>query len=174
MSGDDRDMDEILDEIRETVAGENGKREARRPPMIGLTAGVFSALPFFIMAKIWGRILTGWLIGSSEKDLLPFLFLMIFLIHVENIFRQPKGRGEWALVLVTLFLATSASTTTFAIVNWLLMVAAPELNEYLESPIIVLSAVGVLTATLWAMRYVTRDRNLILPREEHISDGDVA
>lgn len=165
MSGDDESTDGILGEIREIVAEGEGKSMVREPKKIGFLTGVFMVTPFMALALIWERKLEGWLRPASEVDDSAFMALLIFFIFVERYFRQPSKRGDWSVLLTVLFLAPVACTTTFVLVGWLIIAIAPGLHHFVSTAIGTFSGYGALVAVLWIASRLTRDRNLILPKE---------
>ena len=176
VSGDDKSMDEILREVREIVAkdggvdGKNASEKARpgQPVrMIGFETGIVAATPFVLLALLWGHWLSRRLLDAPEFQASPAMIVLLVSLatRVGDRFRQPVGRADWIILPATLFLAAMALTTSIAAVNWLAVVAAPDLNGLVSAATEVLFGLGALVATLWIASRLTRDRNLILPRE---------
>jgi hypothetical protein len=166
MSGDDKNMNEILNEIREIVAEDEGKPVVPGLEKIDFLTGLLATTPFIVLAVIWERKLNGWLWAESEVDNSALMMLIILFILDENIFRQPRGHGDWSVLLATLFLATMAYATTAALVDGLFIAIAPAFTGLVSDAIEILSGFGTMFATLWIASRLTRDRNLILRKED--------
>ena len=184
MSGDNKSMTEILREIREIVAedeGADGERagvEARSGQpvrMIGFEVGLLALAPPAALAMFWGIGLNGWLgIAEPFDSIVGVILLFILVITADTNFRRPDGPREWAVLLAVVLLAAMACTTTMSLTDWVLQNRGGDIQLANWWPARLIAGLSALAVTLWTASRLTRSRNLILPREHGVDtqEGD--
>ncbi len=167
MSGDGKDMDGILREIRTLRSGEAPpKREAAETPKVGLFRGFLLTVPAVAAAVVlYGemRIRLDLPVNDFET-VLPWLPVLIASLGLDE--ARPSCRRHWAILALTSVMGGVASAFAAIGMAWFLVHLVPDYADGVVAGVsgLLLCAAAVLLVH-WIADRLTRADDLIFPRD---------
>ncbi len=174
MSGDDTDMDEILDDIRTLRGGEAPlPRNEPKTPRVGYLKGSLLVLPAALVAIPLLAELTRMLSLPFDgySYIAPIISLLMMKSETDG--SRPADRRHWAILVAVAMACGAAIALTAVGVIWLFTPFTQGSLRDLMLPIVAILGCGsAVFLVLWIADRLTRADNLIFPRDaEEIERG---